>query len=471
MMRRRRASGALPTNIAAKISSPVEICADRVRLCSLRFKAPQLGKMLRRLLYTVVERPMSVPETKVRVEHVSKIFGNAPQAALERLEAGAPKDRIYAETGSVVAVADVSFEVGQGEIFVVMGLSGSGKSTLVRCINRLIDPTGGRLYIDDEDVVAVDDERLRQIRLSKIAMVFQHFALFPHKSVAENVEYGLKIKGVDAKQRRERALRSLDMVGLRAWADAAPDNLSGGMQQRVGLARALAVDPEVLLMDEPFSALDPLIRRDMQKELIELQRRLRMTIIFITHDLHEALTIGDHIAIMKDGRFVQVGNPEEIVAAPSDPYVVSFIQDVDRGRVLSARVAARPAPALPLAQATLAEARAHRASAEHEVLYLTDDAGRPVGALLDDGLAVTPEGSELKSLMRKEFSRVRETTKLADLFELCARGEPIALLDEDGRLCGMVRPLDVFRQLAANGEAGPEGPATQAAPTAAEPVA
>jgi glycine betaine/proline transport system ATP-binding protein len=312
---------------------------------------------------------------------------------------------------------------------------------------------------------------LRQIRLSKIAMVFQHFALFPHKSVVENVEYGLKIKGVEARVRRERALQSLDMVGLRAWADAAPDNLSGGMQQRVGLARALAVNPEVLLMDEPFSALDPLIRRDMQKELIELQRRLKMTIIFITHDLHEALTIGDHIAIMKDGSFMQVGNPEEIVASPSDPYVVSFIQDVDRGRVLSARVVARPALGLALARATLAEARARLAGAEEEVLYLTDDAGRPVGLLRAEDLAPALEGRELSSLMRPNFSRARETTKLADLFELCARGDPIALLEEDGRLCGMVRPLDVFRRLAANGEARQEAPAARAAPAAVEPVA
>jgi glycine betaine/proline transport system ATP-binding protein len=414
---------------------------------------------------------MSATGTKVRVEHVSKIFGDAPKAALEHLGRGAPKEQIYAETGSVVAVSDVSFEVGQGEIFVVMGLSGSGKSTLVRCINRLIDPTDGRLYIDDENVLTVDEERLRQIRLSKIAMVFQHFALFPHKSVAENVEYGLKIKGVEPRARRERALQALDMVGLRAWADAAPDNLSGGMQQRVGLARALAVDPEVLLMDEPFSALDPLIRRDMQKELVELQRRLKMTIIFITHDLHEALTIGDHIAIMKDGRFVQVGSPEEIVAAPSDPYVVSFIQDVDRSRVLSARAVAQPAVSVPLAEASLAEASAHLSAARDEVLYVTDEAGRPVGLLRAKELASGAQARDLNALMRKDFPRTSEATKLADLFELCARGEPIALVDEAGRLSGLVRPLDVFRQLAGDGEGGQVASTGRTEPIAAEPVA
>jgi glycine betaine/proline transport system ATP-binding protein len=414
---------------------------------------------------------MSISKTKVRVEHVSKIFGDTSKVALEHLEQGATKEQIYEATGSVVAVADVSFAVGEGEIFVVMGLSGSGKSTLVRCINRLIEPTGGRVDIDDEDVAAVDQERLRQIRLSKIAMVFQHFALFPHKSVVENVEYGLKIKGVEAQPRRERALQALDMVGLRAWADAAPDTLSGGMQQRVGLARALAVNPEVLLMDEPFSALDPLIRRDMQKELIELQRRLKMTIIFITHDLHEALTIGDHIAIMKDGRFVQVGNPEEIVASPSDPYVVSFIQDVDRGRVLSARSVARPAPALPLTRATVIEAQARLAETDEAALYLIDDAGRPAGLLRAEELATATEGKELKSLMRRDFPRARDTTKLADLFELCALGEPIALLDEDDRLSGMVRPLDVFGRLAANGETGEDSGGARVAPAAAEPVA
>ncbi len=397
---------------------------------------------------------MQNSEYKVRAEHVSKIFGEAPDRALELLQAGAPKEEIYRETGSVVAVADVSFSVRKGEVFVVMGLSGSGKSTLVRCINRLIPPTAGELYIDGEDIVRVSPQRLREIRLTKIAMVFQHFALLPHKTVAENAEFGLKIRGVPPQIRRERALAALELVGLEAWADTAPANLSGGMQQRVGLARALAVDPEIMLMDEPFSALDPLIRRDMQEELIRLQRDLHMTIVFITHDLHEALTIGDHIAIMKDGSFVQVGTPEEIVAHPKDPYVASFTRDVDRSRVLTARTVMRPVEALPVEETTLARVR-ERLQTSGEPLYAVDREGRPVGLLLERDLRPggKAEAAASRSWMRKDFPRVTEDTKLADLFGLCRTGQPIAVVDVEGRLVGAIRPLDVFAQLGSE-EAG-----------------
>src|SRR5919106_555623 len=317
--------------------------------------------------------------SKIHVRNLSKVFGESPERALDMLAAGVDKEKIFRETGSVLAVAKVSFDVGQGEVFVVMGLSGSGKSTLVRCINRLIEPTTGQLLVDDQDVLEADRESLRQIRLTKISMVFQHFALFPHRTVVENVEFGLKVRGMAPEERRERALSALDLVGLRAWADTAPDNLSGGMQQRVGLARALAVDPEVLLMDEPFSALDPLIRRDMQKELIELQHRLGMTIVFITHDLHEALALGDHIAIMKDGSFVQVGSPEDIVASPADPYVASFTQDVDRGRVITARRVMRPADTL--AETELSAALDRLGRADRGTLFVVEPDGRPIGLL------------------------------------------------------------------------------------------
>ena len=245
----------------------------------------------------VYRMPREAP--KLRIEHLYKIFGDAPVKMLERLKAGASKQEIQAETGHVVAVSDVTFDIQPGEMFVVMGLSGSGKSTLVRCINQLITPTAGRVLVDGEDIVAASPARLREIRLTKIAMVFQHFALFPHRTVAENAAYGLKVRGVDPATRRVAALEALDLVGLKNWADLPPGNLSGGMQQRVGLARALAVKPDIMLMDEPFSALDPLIRRDMQGELLELQKRFKTTIVFITHDLHEALTLGHHIAIMK----------------------------------------------------------------------------------------------------------------------------------------------------------------------------
>ena len=388
---------------------------------------------------------MSTGKRKIRVRNLSKIFGGAPERALDTLAAGVPKDKIFRETGSVVAVADVSFDVGEGEVFVVMGLSGSGKSTLVRCINRLIEPTVGQVLVDDQDVTAADQETLRRIRLTRIAMVFQHFALFPHKTVAGNVEFGLKVRGMPPEERRERALRALDLVGLRSWADTAPDNLSGGMQQRVGLARALAVDPEVLLMDEPFSALDPLIRRDMQKELIELQRRLGMTIVFITHDLHEALTLGDHIAIMKDGSFMQVGSSEEIVASPADPYVASFTQDVDRGRVITARRVMRPADTLTEIEIGTALDRLGRA--DRGTLFVVEPDGRPIGLLF----ARDVHGSSAAALggaIRRDFPRAAADAKLAELFEACALGLPIAVVERDGRLAGVVHPGDVFIELA-----------------------
>jgi len=248
---------------------------------------------------------------------------------------------ILKRSGCVVAVNDVSFSVGTGEIFVVVGLSGSGKSTLVRCLNRLQPPTAGEVLIDGEDICTASEQRLRAMRLEKITMVFQHFALLPHRSVVENAEYGLKMRGLAPAARRKKAQKILESVGLAPWANRLPGDLSGGMRQRVGLARALALDPEILLMDEPFGALDPLIRQDMQRELLELQRNRGTTIIFITHDLNEALMLGDRIAVMKDGKFSQVGTPAEIVLTPADDYVSAFIRDIDRGRVLPVRSAIR----------------------------------------------------------------------------------------------------------------------------------
>ena len=268
----------------------------------------------------------------VAAQNLYKVFGSAPDKAIQACRDGLDKSDIYEKTGCVVAVRDVTFEVDKGEIFCVMGLSGSGKSTLIRCLNRLHSTTDGDLSLAGEDIVNADKETMRQIRLKKAAMVFQHFALLPHMTVAENVAFGLKVRGMAAGERRAKALESLALVGLEEWADSKPDALSGGMQQRVGLARGLAVDPEILLMDEPFSALDPLIRKDMQDELIELQRQLGTTIVFITHDITEALKLADRIAIMRDGRIVQIGTPAEIVLKPVDNYVREFSKDVARGR-------------------------------------------------------------------------------------------------------------------------------------------
>ena len=285
------------------------------------------------------------PNATVSCRNVWKVYGPKADRIVGTPDADLPRQELLAKTGCVVAVRDVSFDVAQGEVFVVMGLSGSGKSTLVRMINRLHDPTEGQVLIDGEDVVALDDERLREIRRRKVGMVFQHFGLFPHRTIAENVAFGLEVQGIGRQERLTAADEVLGQVGLDGWGASYPDELSGGMQQRVGLARALANDPEILLFDEPFSALDPLIRRDMQDQMIALQRDLKKTMIFITHDLGEALKLGDRIAIMKDGRFVQVGTPEEVVARPADDYVADFTKDVPRAHVLTARSITRPIPA------------------------------------------------------------------------------------------------------------------------------
>ncbi|MYV38575.1 betaine/proline/choline family ABC transporter ATP-binding protein [Streptomyces sp. SID1328] len=272
---------------------------------------------------------------RIEAEHLYKVFGRRPDQAVARLEQGAGRDELRAE-GSTAAVIDASFAVAPGEIFVVMGLSGSGKSTLLRTLNGLLTPTAGRVRFDGQDLTALGDRELREVRAHKISMVFQHFALFPHRSVRDNAAYGLAVQGVPRAERERRADEALALCGLAGWEDSWPDELSGGMQQRVGLARALATDADLLLMDESFSALDPLIRRDMQDQLLELQKTLRKTIVFITHDLNEAMRLGDRIAVMRDGRIVQTGTAEDILLRPADDYVASFIQDVDRSRVLTA---------------------------------------------------------------------------------------------------------------------------------------
>ena len=267
---------------------------------------------------------------------VWKIFGADAARVLEEFDGTLSKQEIQVRTRHVVAVKDVSFEVRKGECFVVMGLSGSGKSTLVRCLSRLIEPTAGEVLIGGDDVTAMSRRDLLELRRHKLAMVFQHFGLFPHRTVIDNISYGLEIRGIQKEQRLERAREMLELVGLHGWDQCYPRELSGGMQQRVGLARAMAVNPEILIFDEPFSALDPLIRREMQDELIELQNRLQKTMVFITHDFLEAIKMGDHIAIMKDGEVSQIGTPEEIVADPVDDYVRDFTEDVPRYKVLSA---------------------------------------------------------------------------------------------------------------------------------------
>ena len=289
------------------------------------------------------ERMDAEPSVTVSCRDLWKVYGPKAERIVGSPDADLPRAELLEKTGCVVAVRDVSFDVAPGEVFVVMGLSGSGKSTLVRMVNRIHDPTSGQVLIDGEDVLQAGEDRLREIRRKKISMVFQHFGLLPHRRILENVAFGLEIQGTEKAARWAVAEEVLTKVGLGGWGQSFPDELSGGMQQRVGLARALANDPEILLFDEPFSALDPLIRRDMQNEVIKLQRDLKKTMIFITHDLAEALKLGDRIAIMKDGRFVQIGTPEEVVAHPANDYVADFTKDVPRAHVLTARAIMRPA--------------------------------------------------------------------------------------------------------------------------------
>ncbi|MGZ5368502.1 quaternary amine ABC transporter ATP-binding protein [Aeromicrobium sp.] len=287
----------------------------------------------------------TMTDIAVKVDNLWKVFGPKASRIPGSEDGKLPRDELRERTGCIAAVKEVSFEVKKGEVFVVMGLSGSGKSTLVRCLTRLIEPTAGEVMIDDHDVLKMSESELRHLRRTHVAMVFQHFGLLPHRRVIDNIAYGLEVRGLGRKERQAKAHEVLDLVGLTGNADSYPDQLSGGMQQRVGLGRALAVDPSLLLFDEPFSALDPLIRRDMQNEVIRLHHEVRKTMIFITHDLQEALKLGDRILIMRDGEVVQIGTPDEVVGAPADDYVRDFVSEVPKSRVLTLKwVMRQPGP-------------------------------------------------------------------------------------------------------------------------------
>ncbi|MEU6542323.1 glycine betaine/L-proline ABC transporter ATP-binding protein [Streptomyces sp. NPDC046859] len=326
--------------------------------------------------------------SRLEADHLFKVFGRRPDQAVERLRQGSDREELRAD-GTTAAVIDASFTVEPGQIFVVMGLSGSGKSTLLRMLNGLLEPTAGHVRFDGQDLTALGDRELRDVRAHKISMVFQHFALFPHRSVLENAAYGLAVQGVPRAEREKRAAEALRLCGLGGWEKSWPDELSGGMQQRVGLARALATDADLLLMDESFSALDPLIRRDMQDQLLQLQKTLKKTIVFITHDLNEAMRLGDRIAVMRDGRIVQTGTAEDILLRPANDYVASFIQDVDRSRVLTASAlmdtavtADTPLCACETAtpDTTFAELCAISTRLTHRV-SVVDESGRVVGVV------------------------------------------------------------------------------------------
>ena len=396
---------------------------------------------------------------KIRVTGLTKIFGPHPERTLDLLGQGKGKDEVLAETGAVVAVQDVDFEVDQGELFVVMGLSGSGKSTVIRMLNRLIEPTAGTVEIDGQDIGSMDMADVRTMRAKSMSMVFQHFALFPHRTVLENAAYGLKIQGVDEEERRERAQQSLDRVGLKGWGDKYPHEMSGGMQQRVGIARGLATDADILLMDEPFSALDPLIRRDMQDLLMDLQDELQRTIVFITHDLNEAMRIGDRIVVMKDGRVVQIGTGEEIIHNPATQYVADFVADVDRARVLTAQLAMhKPRKTFP-PTASPREILDWLEGVEQNGVYVVADDGRILGVARDDRLirADREKRQEVREIVIDDYASARPDTLLMDLSALAARHTvPIAVLDDEDRLVGTITRTALFEALSGEDEDAPQ---------------
>jgi len=375
----------------------------------------------------------------VSVEGVYKAFGRRPTEAVRRLRQGATRAEVRGL--ATAAVIDATFEVRRGEIFVVMGLSGSGKSTLIRMLNGLWKPTAGHVRIGDEELSAVDDKALRRLRRTRVSMVFQHFALLPHRTVLDNAAYPLEIQGIDRAARQEQARRALALVGLGGWEDSYPAQLSGGMRQRVGLARALAADTDVLLMDEAFSALDPLIRREMQEQLLELQQTLGKTIVFITHDLNEAMHLGDRIAVMRDGRIVQVGTAEDILSRPADDYVARFVADVDRTRVLTASsVMVRPAAVVPLASGPRLASRTMR-EAQVSAAFVVDRSRTLRGIVRDaDAVSAAQSGVEsLEGIVLDGVAAVSTDTPLSEIFAPAAESPlPVPVTDERGRLVGVV---------------------------------
>lgn len=376
---------------------------------------------------------------KVQVKHLTKVFGKKHQAALSMVQEQRPKNEILEKTGATVGVYDANFEVNEGEIFVIMGLSGSGKSTLIRLINRLIEPTSGDIYIDGQDIAKMDKEELRDVRRHKMSMVFQNFGLYPHRTILENTQLGLELRGISKEERVAKAEKALENSGLLSFKDQYPDQLSGGMQQRVGLARALANDPEILLMDEAFSALDPLIRREMQDELLDLQANVQKTIIFITHDLNEALRLGDRIALMKDGQIMQIGTGEEILTNPANDYVREFVEDVDRARVLTAQNIMVPAITTNVDIDGPNVALSKMRSEEVSMLMAVDRQRRLVGTLTaDEAVTARKEQRALREVMNQDVITVTKDTLVSELFPLIYDSPTPLAVVENEKLLGVI---------------------------------
>lgn len=387
----------------------------------------------------------------IEVRDLYKIFGPNPKRAIPMIKNGKSKGEILKKTGCTVAINNATFSIEKTETFVVMGLSGSGKSTFIRCLNRLIEPTSGEILIDGEDVMKMDQEKLRETRRYKMSMVFQNFGLLPQRSVVNNVEFGLEISGMDKQQRREKAFKAIKLVGLDGFENSLPSELSGGMQQRVGLARALANDPEVLLMDEAFSALDPLIRTQMQDELLELQARMHKTIVFITHDLDEALKLGDRIAILgPDGRVRQIGTPEEILSTPADDYVERFVQNVDRTKVITASTVGRRYTSITWPREDVASAI--RAMEKHGIssVFVTDSDRHLKGLVtIDEALQLQKrKEKDLSSIIVDDVYTTSPSTPISDLLTTAIKTRyPIAIIDEDGVFQGAVSRAAIIAEV------------------------
>lgn len=389
----------------------------------------------------------------IEVKNLTKVFGKNTKQALKLLDEQKNKEEILKETGATVGVNRANFAVNEGEIFVIMGLSGSGKSTLVRLINRLIEPTEGNIYIDGEDLSKMNKQDLREVRREKLSMVFQKFGLFPHRTVLENAAFGLEIQKIDKQEREERAKKALELVGLGDYMDQKPAQLSGGMQQRVGLARALTNDPKVLLMDEAFSALDPLIRKEMQDELIQLQSKMKKTIVFITHDLDEALRLGDRIALMKDGNIVQIGTPEEILVNPANDYVEKFVEDIDKSKVLTAQhIMKRP-------ETIQIEKHGPRVALERmreegiSSILVTDNNRILQGYVTADAASnALKNQSELRDILKTDIPKVEKNTPLHDIFSVIYDSQTPVAVVEEGKLLGIIVRGAVIAALAGEGE-------------------
>ncbi|HET7326086.1 MAG TPA: glycine betaine/L-proline ABC transporter ATP-binding protein [Nocardioidaceae bacterium] len=385
----------------------------------------------------------------IEASETYKVFGRRPERAVERLRAGASRADLRKD-GLTPAVIDASFSVSAGEIFVVMGLSGSGKSTLIRMVNGLLEPTAGSMMIDGQDITQLSPAKLRAVRRDKVSMVFQHFALFPHRTVGENAAYGLQVQGLSRSDREAKADEALQMVGLDGWGGSLPGQLSGGMRQRVGLARALATGTQIMLMDEAFSALDPLIRREMQDQLVELQNRLDKTILFITHDLNEAMRLGDRIAMMRDGRIVQVGTAEQILNDPANDYVAQFVQDVDRTRVLTASSVMEPPVAVLGAES--GPRAAHKLMREHQTssLFVLNRDKTLNGVVREENVARAVESGEdtLAGALETNVVAVHGDTAVADLFADSAHSPTaLAVVDDDRRLLGVIPRVTLLNAL------------------------